>query len=761
MTITMALCALGAAPAWAAPPANDAYTSPTTLPAGTVVDGTLTGATPDSVTISSATERSVWFEFTAPTAGTYTANVCGATTSATRVNVNAFLPGTPPTRPELRSMVSCDAAGNDNRQAYFVVVTPGPVLIGVSDTAPAADDPGAFKVRVAKEPFTTVQLLNQGGTGDLRALTLSGGGPSATARCTIDAGPEFDCGRDAILLGDLPVGTHTFSAAGIEGGATDPTPATVTFTIDHDSPSSDGATLTDADTPNPTLHFDPDPGIDSWDCSFDGLAFTECGDYGGGPFKGICNGDHTLDVRARDESGNVSPTPKHFALHVNEVGNACGTPTAEAQYYEGDGIYFVSDTKGQPVNGYLEYGTTAAYGRTQGLRGFGKTGATLDFDSVRADITTPPGTTMYYRAVAVLPDGTKILGEGHSLAIPPLAAPGESTPDATFGTPKVRDTSIDVPYSIRTTPGTFIPGITVLVDANNSHNGGLGFSAVSSVLSPADGSTITGKMKVTGLKPGTRYSFVAAYLSASGDPTFGEPIEFTTLSAPAPASFSVAGDLTFGTTGGADVPAARTVTLTNDGQFTGTLPAITIGDAFTVDASACGAMLAAETSCDVIVTPKASAPRGQSYSQALQLDGVTKLTATWTRQPDPPTGAATTPTTVAAGTAPVLTNPLGKLTLPRILRISVLKKGFKPKLQCKAACSLRIRLLKGRLVYAAGTAKLGRAGTATVNVRPTALGRRTARKARKGKRIKLTLVAEALDAKGKALGSIKRSVSLK
>ena len=74
--------------------------------------------------------------------------------------------------------------------------------------------------------------------------------------------------------------------------------------------------------------------------------------------SGLAEGQHTLQVRAQDQAGNVDPTPavRHFVVNtlapvISAVGNS---PT--------NNRCFISWTTDEPASSQVEYGLTAAYG---------------------------------------------------------------------------------------------------------------------------------------------------------------------------------------------------------------------------------------------------------------------------------------------------------------------------------------------------------------------------------------------------------------
>ena len=124
----------------------------------------------------------------------------------------------------------------------------------------------------------------------------------------------------------LPDGTHAFEVRAIVGGATDPTPARRTWTIDTTAPDSaitDGPTGRVSSTAA-SLRFAASDG--TFECSLDGAAFAAC--TSPRDYDGLGEGAHTFAVRARDAVGNLetSPATRNWTVDTTAPAPTIATP---------------------------------------------------------------------------------------------------------------------------------------------------------------------------------------------------------------------------------------------------------------------------------------------------------------------------------------------------------------------------------------------------------------------------------------------------
>ncbi|HZH13511.1 MAG TPA: MYXO-CTERM sorting domain-containing protein, partial [Archangium sp.] len=110
----------------------------------------------------------------------------------------------------------------------------------------------------------------------------------------------------------LTTGPHEVRArATDEAGNTSPPTEPRTFTIvqDTSAPETNITSGPSGTTPERTATFEfssNEPGV-TFECSLDGAAYTPC--TSPVTFTDLAEGEHTLQVRARDAAGNVDATP--------------------------------------------------------------------------------------------------------------------------------------------------------------------------------------------------------------------------------------------------------------------------------------------------------------------------------------------------------------------------------------------------------------------------------------------------------------------
>ena len=120
----------------------------------------------------------------------------------------------------------------------------------------------------------------------------------------------------------LAAGAHTTRARASDiAGNTSVDSNTNSFTILIDTSAPDTvivsgpASLSNSGNANFDFSGSDDVGVTGFECSLDGGAFVACSDPAS--FSGLADGAHTLQVRARDDVGNVDPTPASYAWTVD------------------------------------------------------------------------------------------------------------------------------------------------------------------------------------------------------------------------------------------------------------------------------------------------------------------------------------------------------------------------------------------------------------------------------------------------------------
>jgi hypothetical protein len=170
------------------------------------------------------------------------------------------------------------------------------------------------------EPDTTITGGPDGQTNDnTPTFTFTSSEDGVTFQCRIDAGPYQPC-TSPYTSGGLGDGDHTFSVVAIDVvGRADPTPATRSFTLDRNPPTTtitSGPSGPTGDS-TPTFGFtSPDSDV-TYECRVDDAAFEACSNPH--TTAELDDGEHIFQVRAVDSIGNVDPIPAAAAFTVDTV----------------------------------------------------------------------------------------------------------------------------------------------------------------------------------------------------------------------------------------------------------------------------------------------------------------------------------------------------------------------------------------------------------------------------------------------------------
>jgi outer membrane protein OmpA-like peptidoglycan-associated protein len=153
------------------------------------------------------------------------------------------------------------------------------------------------------------------------AFTQSGGAAGTTFQCSLDGGTFATCSATP-TFSSVADGSHTLDVRAIYGGLPDPTPATYTWTVDTVAPTTTvlSGPPDETQSTTATLSFDgadETTAVDdlTYQCSLDGGSFTTC--TSPVTFTGLAEGNHTLEVRAADGAGNVTPTATMYLWRVD------------------------------------------------------------------------------------------------------------------------------------------------------------------------------------------------------------------------------------------------------------------------------------------------------------------------------------------------------------------------------------------------------------------------------------------------------------
>ncbi len=177
---------------------------------------------------------------------------------------------------------------------------------GNVDATPASRN---FTIDTAA-PNTTIDSGPTGASSDdTPTYTFSSSEPGSTFECRVDTGAWASCSSPHTTAA-LSDGPHSFEVRAIDAaGNVDPSPASVSITIDTAAPQ----TTIDSGPSGPTANNDPSFGFSSsepgssFECSLDGGAFTACSDPKA--YTDLPDGAHSFEVRAIDAAGNVDATP--------------------------------------------------------------------------------------------------------------------------------------------------------------------------------------------------------------------------------------------------------------------------------------------------------------------------------------------------------------------------------------------------------------------------------------------------------------------
>jgi hypothetical protein len=217
------------------------------------------------------------------------------------------------------------------------------VASGRTDPTPAT---ATFTVDTGP-PDTTIDSGPAGVTNNpTPQFTFSSNRSDSTFECSVDGVPFTVCATP-LTTGTLADGSHQFAVRAVEGGQTDPTPATRTFTVDTTPPDTtivsgppDGAPVEPTDPPPVYGFTSTEPGS-TFLCRtyLDGAApgaFTSCATPS--PATPTGQGTWRFEVAAVDPAGNVDPTPatRTFTNLAPDTiitsGPMGNTWTAEPQY---------------------------------------------------------------------------------------------------------------------------------------------------------------------------------------------------------------------------------------------------------------------------------------------------------------------------------------------------------------------------------------------------------------------------------------------
>jgi YVTN family beta-propeller protein len=180
----------------------------------------------------------------------------------------------------------------------------------------------------AGPPETTIEQAPADPTNATTATLAFSGLDDVTAAdaltftCSLDGGTTSPCDSPATFAG-LDEGIHGFSVAATDAfGNTDPTPATLSWTIDLTPPDTSVASGPASPTNDRSAGFTFGGGDDhspvdamTFECRMDDAAFASCASPHAVTNLGA--GAHVFEVRSVDEAGNADPSPASYAWTID------------------------------------------------------------------------------------------------------------------------------------------------------------------------------------------------------------------------------------------------------------------------------------------------------------------------------------------------------------------------------------------------------------------------------------------------------------
>ena len=148
------------------------------------------------------------------------------------------------------------------------------------------------------------------------SFTFGASEPVSGFECSLDNSHFAACGATLSLTG-LEAGAHALSVRSIDlAGNVDPTPPSLTWTIDRTAPKTTIVSGPPTRTTSTTASFALSANEPStFGCSLDGGSFTAC--TAAPVFNGLGVGTHRFVARAIDRAGNVDPSPPAWSWTID------------------------------------------------------------------------------------------------------------------------------------------------------------------------------------------------------------------------------------------------------------------------------------------------------------------------------------------------------------------------------------------------------------------------------------------------------------
>ncbi len=218
----------------------------------------------------------------------------------------------------LTSAVRVDPTTEASReQATVAADGSGGFLVAWSRHEPIPTGDDVFARHFVSVPETQIDSGPSGPANDATpTFSFSSDETGSTFECKLDDA-EFSPCSSPLTLGPLADGRHSFEVRATNAAdETDQTPATSSFTLDTIVPNAqiDSGPSGLTDESSPTFAFSSDDPNSTLECKLDFAAFSGCtSPLTVGP---LTEGHHIFSVLARDDAGNVDPTPavREFTL---------------------------------------------------------------------------------------------------------------------------------------------------------------------------------------------------------------------------------------------------------------------------------------------------------------------------------------------------------------------------------------------------------------------------------------------------------------
>jgi len=261
------------------------------------VDGTVPPTTIDSGPGSRTTDPTPTFEFSSSELG---------------VSFECRVDGSGPGGWSNCSSPHTTASLSDGSHTFEVRATDA---AGNTDASPASR---TFTVDTV-EPTTSITGAPPAHTND-PTPTVAFNSPSdndASFDCRVDSGAWGSCSSPHTTA-TLSDGAHTVAVRAKDAaGNVDPTPAEADFTVDTVAPSTTiiGEPLSPGNDRTPAFTFAANESGAGFQCSVDSAPFSACSSPH--ELASLPEGQHSFDVRAVDQAGNVEALPKHRTFVID------------------------------------------------------------------------------------------------------------------------------------------------------------------------------------------------------------------------------------------------------------------------------------------------------------------------------------------------------------------------------------------------------------------------------------------------------------